>query len=105
MRQRFKCGESRAEGFRVAPLVAAHTISHDSSELVTLQEAISATGKIGVPLLFIRDFILWKPGFQPKKRMKCLYQPPRQHLLVAISSMNGFTITFPLPPTTSSQLS
>ena len=64
----FKCGESRAGGFGVVPLGAAHTVSHDSSELVTVLEAISATGKIGMPLFIYKGVHLMEAWFLTQKK-------------------------------------
>jgi len=63
----FKCWESRAGGFGGAPVGAAHTISHDSSELVTVLKIISATRKIGLHLVIYKSLPLIEAWFPTQK--------------------------------------
>ena len=64
----FKCGKSRAGGFGVALLGAADTVSDDSSELVTVLEAISVTGRIGISLFIYKEVYLIEAWFPTQKK-------------------------------------
>lgn len=61
----FRIGESTDRLDLVVPDNAPHTVSHDSSELVTALEMISRTGKVGKPLFIykgVHQMVGWFPG-------------------------------------------